>query len=108
MRNAARLLDLLTRGEADVVIGPSDDGGYYLIGVRAAQPQLFLDMPWSTSAVLSETLRRADVAGLATACLPTWFDVDTGADLERLRSSLAQLGAGAPAETRRFFSERCR
>ena len=100
-----RGVDLLTRGEADVVIGPSDDGGYYLIGVRTAQPELFLDMPWSTPTVLSETLRRTHVAGLATACLPTWFDVDTGADLERLQASLAQLGAAAPAETRRFFTE---
>ena len=100
-----RGVDLLTRGEADVVIGPSDDGGYYLIGVRTAQPELFLDMPWSTPTVLSETLRRTHVAGLATACLPTWFDVDTRADLERLQASLAQLDAAAPAETRRFFTE---
>lgn len=74
---------------ADLVLGPADDGGYYLIGLRSPQPSLFEGMPWSTSAVLAETRRRADAACLRTALLPPWFDVDTAADLERLRGSLA-------------------
>lgn len=101
-------VDLLTRAEADVVVGPSDDGGYYLIGVRAPRPELFADMPWSTPAVLPETIRRARTAGLTTASLPEWFDVDTAADLERLQVSLAEPRAGKPEQTARFFAERGR
>jgi rSAM/selenodomain-associated transferase 1 len=80
----------------DVVLGPSDDGGYYLIGMRTLRPTLFAAMPWSTPAVLPRTLRRARAAGLEVACLPPWFDVDTGADLERLRAALRR-GHGGPA-----------
>jgi rSAM/selenodomain-associated transferase 1 len=101
-------VDLLTRGDVDVVVGPCDDGGYYLIGVRAQRPELFEDMPWSTPGVLPETLRRARAAGLTTACLPEWFDVDTADDLERLRVSLIEPGAALPEHTARFFFERGR
>jgi uncharacterized protein len=101
-----RAVDILTRAEADLVVGPSDDGGYYLIGVRTPRPELFDDMPWSTAAVLPETIRRARIAGLSTACLPEWFDVDTGADLQRLQVSLAEPGAGKAEQTAGFFAER--
>jgi hypothetical protein len=103
-----RGVDLLMRGDVDVVVGPCDDGGYYLIGVRAQRPELFEDMPWSTPGVLPETLRRARAAGLTTACLPEWFDVDTADDLERLRVSLIEPGAALPEHTARFFAERGR
>jgi rSAM/selenodomain-associated transferase 1 len=96
---------LLSGPGADVVLGPSDDGGYYLIGVRRPAPFLFESMPWSTPAVLPETLRRAEAKGLEVTCLPAWFDVDTPADLERLRAALAG-GDGAPAHTRDFFTRR--
>ena len=79
----------LRQGTADVVVGPCDDGGYYLIGVRAPAPALFRAMPWSTPAVLDETLARARRLGLRLALLPAWFDVDRGEDLERLRVSPA-------------------
>jgi len=98
-------VDILRRGESDVVVGPCDDGGYYLIGVRADRPELFEDMPWSTPEVLPETLRRARTAGLATVCLPEWFDVDTAADLERLCASLGEPGLGIATRTRRFLAE---
>lgn len=75
-------------GGADLVLGPADDGGYYLIGLRSRQPSLFEGIPWSTGQVLAETRRRADAAGLRTALLPAWFDVDTAADLDRLRGTL--------------------
>jgi rSAM/selenodomain-associated transferase 1 len=90
-----RAVDLLGRPGPDVVLGPTEDGGYYLIGVRAAHRDLFEDVPWSTSEVLETTLRRAANAGLETACLPSWFDVDTAEDLERLRTSLASAPATA-------------
>jgi rSAM/selenodomain-associated transferase 1 len=81
-------VDCLAAAESDVVVGPTEDGGYYLIGVRTAHRELFDDVPWSTPAVLDVTLRRAAAAGLRVTCLPSWFDVDTPEDLERLRTAL--------------------
>ena len=74
----------LEGGGADVVVGPSEDGGYYLIGLRQPAPALFRAMAWSTPAVLPETLARVREAGLRLHLLPAWFDVDRGPDLERL------------------------
>jgi uncharacterized protein len=101
-----RAVNLLASGEHDLVLGPSADGGYYLIGLRRLYPELFEGIPWSTAAVLEETLRRARALGLSTIALSPWDDVDTGADLARLA---AELGAGAdagPRHTRRFVLER--
>ena len=98
-------LDLVMRPEIDVVLGPTEDGGYYLIGVRVAHRELFEGVPWSTSDVLHVTLRRAAAAGLHAACLPPWFDVDTTGDLERLRAALASDGAATTAwQTGRFLA----
>ena len=74
----------LLGGAADVVLGPSDDGGYYLIGLRRPASFLFQHMAWSTPSVLAETVSRARAAGLRLEMLPPWFDVDRGPDLERL------------------------
>jgi rSAM/selenodomain-associated transferase 1 len=91
-------VDALSQPGPDVVLGPTEDGGYYLIGVRAAHRALFEDVPWSTAGVLDVTLRRAEASGLRTLCLPAWFDVDTPDDMERLRTALGQAdGAVAPA-----------
>ncbi|NJB86138.1 hypothetical protein GGR26_001906 [Lewinella marina] len=59
-----------------LVVGPANDGGYYLLGMRHPHPELFADMEWSTSAVLDETLARAQVQGLPVARLPVLSDVD--------------------------------
>jgi uncharacterized protein len=67
----------------DVVIGPAEDGGYYLIGVRKAYRFLFTDMPWSSAEVLPETLRRAQQEELRVALLETLSDCDTPQDLAR-------------------------
>ena len=109
---AAVLAEAVTRVAAedvDLVVGPAEDGGYYLIGARADHPTLFDDVAWSTGAVLATTLRRAAQAGLRSARLPAWFDVDTPDDLARLRAALAQTPDAAPA-TNRFLkrSEACR
>ena len=94
---AARVLE---SGLADVVVGPCDDGGYYLIGVAAPRPALFEKMPWSTSEVLPLTLQRVKDLGLCLHLLPSWFDVDTEADLRRLH---AEMGSDdGPARTRAF------
>lgn len=98
-----RAVDLAASADVDLVLGPAEDGGYYLIGVRADRPALFHEIPWSTSTVLATTLGRARTAGLRSACLPAWFDVDTPADLERLRSALAEAPHAAPS-TRRFLT----
>ena len=76
---------VLREAAADVVLGPSEDGGYYLIGLTAPAPELFVDMAWSTATVCEETLRRARAAGRRVSVLPTWFDIDRIADLARLR-----------------------
>jgi len=94
----------LADGEAEVVIGPSDDGGYYLIGLREPRAALFEDVPWSTAEVLAVTLARARGLGLRVRLLPAWFDVDTEADLHRLRDELAAGGTG-PTRTAAFVRE---
>ncbi|RMG63674.1 MAG: glycosyltransferase [Calditrichaeota bacterium] len=68
--------------EADVVLGPTEDGGYYLIGLKQVQPVLFQNIDWSTDAVFKQTLARARQAGLKVSLLPCERDLDTFADLE--------------------------
>ena len=98
-----RAVDVIASGDVDLVLGPAEDGGYYLIGVRADHPPLFAGVPWSTPAVLEITRDRAAAAGLSATLLSPWFDVDTGADLERLRADLAGDPYAAPA-THRFLA----
>ena len=99
-------LDLVTTPEIDVVLGPTEDGGYYLIGLRTVHRELFRAMAWSTSQVLPETIRRADAKGLRVACLPPWYDIDTPDDLARLRMALAASDGDVPRHTRKFLLER--
>jgi len=101
-----RALDLVVTPEIDVVLGPTEDGGYYLIGLRAVHRELFEAMAWSTGQVLPETIRRADAKGLRVACLPPWYDIDTPDDLARLRMALAASDGGAPRHTRKFLLKR--
>ena len=85
---------------ADVAFGPSEDGGYYFLAARALHPTLFRDMPWSTSGVAETTLARCLAAGLRTHILPTWYDVDDAAALDRLDQHLAALPAHVAPHTR--------
>lgn len=94
VRTACLLLD---RSDVDLVIGPADDGGYYLIGLKQMELALFRDIPWSTDRAYTVTMARAAEAGLRPACLPTWYDVDRAADLERLARD---LDAGSAPHTR--------
>lgn len=93
LEEAVRVLD---RPEVDVALGPSEDGGYYLIGARKFYPGLFTEMVWSTATVLAETQARAASLGLQTHQLPLWYDLDTGPDLERFARELA--GPDTPAQ----------
>jgi len=79
---------------ADVVLGPAQDGGYYLIAARAA-PDVFSGVAWGTATVLDATLARAAALGLATELLEPGFDVDVEQDLERLRALLGEPRARA-------------
>jgi len=97
-------VDCLTQPGPDVVLGPTEDGGYYLIGMRAAHRELFDGVPWSTSGVLEITRRHAAAAGLRTAYLPSWFDIDTPDDLDRLRSMLDAGAETTAAQTRHFLA----
>ena len=66
--------------EHDMVIGPAQDGGYWLIGLRSARPRLFQEINWSTSTVLVETLKRAEAAGLKVKLMRQRSDIDSPAD----------------------------
>jgi len=93
-------------GRHDVVLGPSEDGGYYLVGLRRPAPGLFEGIAWSTPRVMEQTVERAAALGLSVALLPPWYDVDTAADLERLRAELDILPRLTLTWTRRFFDAR--
>ena len=75
-------------GENDIVLGPCDDGGYYLIGLSCGpEPSIFTGIPWSSSRVFATTLRKADSLGLSVGILPRWHDIDTFEDLRTLLAS---------------------
>jgi uncharacterized protein len=100
----------LLRPPARVVIGPSADGGYYLIGMRRAHPELFRAIDWSTERVAEQTRQRAFESGLEVLDLEAWFDVDDAGSLQRLMRELAGCGAhrplAYPAPATRAFLER--
>jgi len=102
----SRAIDAIERPDCGLVLGPSEDGGYYLVGLRAPRPELFEDMAWSTPTVRAETMARAARLGLRVEELPRWFDVDSGSDLARLEASLAELGGAVAPHTRRALDRR--
>ena len=71
----------------DVVVGPATDGGYWLIGLRAPQPQLFEGIAWSSDQVLAQTLQRARQLGLRIQLLRILSDVDTAEDWRAFQRS---------------------
>jgi uncharacterized protein len=77
-----------------LVLGPAEDGGYYLIGLKQAHHRLFEDIVWSTPQVLAQTEQRASEVGLTMLRLPVWFDVDDIDSLRRLYSQLRQAADG--------------
>lgn len=90
----------LVRGDCDLCIGGTDDGGYYLIGLRAHAPAIFQNIEWSTARVYGQTLHRAARLGLRACELPRWYDVDEPGDLLRLREEFRDSEAAralAPA-----------
>ena len=94
--------------EVDVVLGPSDDGGYYLIGLKSPCSPLFRGIVMSTSTVATETLERARGEGLRVACLPRWYDVDRPEDLARLIEELRSQPDHPARHTRAFLADMTR
>lgn len=89
----------------DVVLGPGDDGGYYLIGLKKLNWGLFQGINWSTNQVFEQTKYKVKAAGLSLAETPRWYDVDTFSDFERLVSDLKDLPETALPFTRRYLSQ---
>ncbi|MCZ7357569.1 MAG: TIGR04282 family arsenosugar biosynthesis glycosyltransferase [Candidatus Methanoperedens sp.] len=102
IREALRRLD-----EVDIVIGPCEDGGYFLAGMKRSIPELFKGIPWSTSEVTSHTVKKARAMGLLISQIEKWYDVDTMDDLSRLKrdmSSGEEKGSFFAANTFNFLS----
>jgi rSAM/selenodomain-associated transferase 1 len=91
-------------GAAEVVLGPCEDGGYYLIGLTQPQPRLLREVKMSTPHVTRDTLALAEEEGLRVALLPSWYDVDTLDELERLQRELRSASNGLARRTREFFN----
>jgi len=80
----------------DVSLGMGHDGGYYLIGMKQMQPQLFENISWSSDRVISQTLDTCRRLQLKVHRLPQWYDVDVADDLQQLCSDLAKNPTAAP------------
>jgi len=101
--------NLLLAPQRTAVIGPSEDGGYYLIGLQTPDSRLFEDIAWSTEFVTQQTLERAAEIGCAVHLLHEWYDVDDACSLARLNAEFFEAtdrfprGYNAP-HTREYLS----
>ncbi len=87
----------------EVVLGPSRDGGYYLIGMKQRVPEIFKEIAWSSSNVLAATTEKLGHLGIAPRLLPPWFDIDTFKDLRHLQSVPGTNLNGIQERTNRFL-----
>lgn len=86
--------------EHDAVVGPSEDGGYYLLGLRRCPDGLLHGLPWSCPTTRAQTVARLRAAGFSVAETEPWFDVDQPGDLARLAGLLREERIFAPATAR--------
>jgi glycosyltransferase A (GT-A) superfamily protein (DUF2064 family) len=93
------------RSSGGVVLGPADDGGYYLIGMTRAHAGLFEDIEWGTGSVLTDTLQAASRIGVDAQLIRGAYDVDTIDDLRRVERDLATAPSSICPELRRWLSE---
>jgi len=102
----AEAVHLLSRAHNSVVLGPSDDGGYYLIGLKKNHRALFERIDWSTDRVFEQTRTRANELNLKVALLPTGYDIDDRASLNRLCEELLDdhVSAELARYTRKFLA----
>jgi uncharacterized protein len=87
---------MLARPGDRAVLGPSSDGGYYLLGLKAAHRRLFEDIAWSTERVAEQTRERAREIGLELHVLPEWYDVDDVESLRRLHTEMFDADGRLP------------
>jgi uncharacterized protein len=80
--------EALARPGERAVLGPSSDGGYYLLGIKTVHHRLFEDIAWSTARVAEQTRERAREINLDIHTLPVWYDVDDAAGLRQLRNEM--------------------
>ena len=103
----AHAVEMLRSSREHIVLGPADDGGYYLIGLKKPHREVFERIDWSTERVLEQTKARAKEIGVAVKLLPTCYDVDDFTTLRRLCKEL--LGGNSPdakaPETTKFLRE---
>lgn len=85
VKNAFELL-----ADSDVVLGPTEDGGYCLIAMKQPHRDLFKDISWGSSKVCAQTMAKAKSLGLSLSCANTLWDVDDASDLERLSCSIGE------------------
>lgn len=83
--------------QSHAVIGPSTDGGFYLLGLRRCPPALLADLPWSSPDTSQATIERLRAVGLTTSVIAPWFDVDEPDDVTLLRHLLHMGHILAPA-----------
>lgn len=95
LRLLAQARDALEAGH-DAVLGPAEDGGFYLLGLARCPAGLLEGLPWSRRDTMEQTRRRLEQRGLAATVIDPWFDVDRDADLERLERLLRQEEIRAP------------
>lgn len=82
--------NLLSQPGDRAVLGPSTDGGYYLLGLKAPHHRLFEDIAWSTDQVARQTIARAGEIGLDVHVLPAWYDIDDADALRLLHAELIE------------------
>jgi rSAM/selenodomain-associated transferase 1 len=87
---------VIGNSEHQIVLGPSQDGGYYLIGLNSRYPELFEGIAWSTNMVVRQTTQRANSVRLSIYSLPTHYDIDNANDLAKLCDEL--LGPARPSD----------
>lgn len=105
--NFRRAVEFLGSPADRIVLGPSEDGGYYLIGLKKPHRDMFKEIDWSTERVLNQTKERARESGLQIELLPAGYDVDDTASLRRLCDELLTRNSSdsvAP-RTRKYLSE---
>jgi uncharacterized protein len=105
--NFSKAIEFLKRRSDSIVLGPCDDGGYYLIGLKKPHRELFEQIDWSTERVLEQTKRRAREIGLEVKLLPLGYDVDDTASLRRLWNELLRdsVRTEIAPSTRKFVRE---
>jgi uncharacterized protein len=101
----AHVIDAFTAlATHDVVMGPSQDGGYYLVGLKQAEPRLFANLEWGSARVYHDTLLIARALQLTVATIPPWFDIDTRGDLASIQADPLHTAA---SHTRSWLARWC-